>query len=157
MKNVQIIIILLLFSLVGYSQGTGFAVINNKLVWENVFVSSQQNIPILIERNSRLKITSTDGKIYKGTGSNVLYKCGDNSAVFKRGYNFNFEVELVEGKYRVTVANITFNTKIKTPGEKHFIENGKLKPDDLTNADLSCMNIYFDRVFSTSTSLKNKS
>jgi hypothetical protein len=157
MKKVQLLIILLLFSLSGYSQITGFAVINNKLVWENVFVATQQNIPALIERNSRLKIMYTDGKMYKGTGTNVLYKCGDNSNVFKNGYNFNFGAELVEGKYRITVTNINFNTKAKTTAEKHFIEAGKIKQDELTIADLSCLQLYFDRVFSVSTVLKNKS
>lgn len=156
MKNIQFVIILLFFCVTGYSQATEFAVIDNKLIWENVFVADGQNISMLVERNSRLKIISSDGKVYKGVGSKVLYKCGENSATLRKGYNFTFEIELVEGKYRVTVSDITFNTKVKTTAEKHFMEAGKLKQDEVSVADMSCLQVYFGKVFAPFTTLKNK-
>lgn len=160
MKTTKLLIFLFLFVLQGYSQATGFALINNKVVWENVFVSDQQNIPALIARHSRLKITSTDGKIYKGVGKNIIYKCSDTSATLNKGYSFNFEVELVEGKYRVTITNIVFNTTGKTGktlADTYFLSDSKLKQDAVANADMVCLEGYFNRIFSTSTTLKNRS
>jgi hypothetical protein len=160
MKTINFFIILFLFALQGYAQATGFAVISNKVVWENVFVSDQQNIPALIARHSRLKVTSTDGKVYKGVGKNIIYKCSDTSATLKKGYSFNFEVELVEGKYRVTISGIVFNTTGKTgktQADTYFVTDGKLKQDAAVVADMTCLEGYFNRIFSTSTTLKNRS
>nr|WP_322625846.1 hypothetical protein [uncultured Flavobacterium sp.] len=160
MKATKFLIILFLFALQGYAQATGFAVISNKVVWENVFVSDQQNISALIARHSRLKVTSTDGKVYKGVGKNIIYKCSDTSATLNKGYSFNFEVELVEGKYRVTITGIVFNTTGKTgktQADAYFINDGKLKQDTLVVADMTCLEGYFNRIFSTSTTLKNRS
>lgn len=160
MKATKLLIFLFLIALQGYAQATGFAVISKKVVWENVFVSDQQNIPALIARHSRLKVTSTDGKVYKGVGKNIIYKCSDTSATLNKGYSFNFEVELVEGKYRVTITGIVFNTTGKTgktQADMYFVTDGKLKQDAPVVADMTCLEGYFNRIFSTSTTLKNRS
>ena len=107
-----------------------------------------------------MKVTSTDGKVYKGVGKNIIYKCSDTSATLNKGYSFNFEVELVEGKYRVTITGIVFNTTGKTgktQADAYFINDGKLKQDTLVVADMTCLEGYFNRIFSTSTTLKNRS
>lgn len=159
MKTTKLLIFLLFFAFQSRAQATGFAVIENKLVWENVFVSGHESIQALLSKRSRLKVVSAKGKVLKGTGKNIIYKCSDTSLVLSKGYGFVFEVELVDGKYRVTVSSILFNLKKgrkNISAENHFLVDGKIKDDEASNADLTCLDSYLNRVFSSKSSVKNK-
>lgn len=162
MRKFTFFIFLFLISISGFSQATGFAVANNQLVWENVFVSNEMNVPSLIGRHSKMKIVSSDGTIYKGVAKDILISsCTDASKIFKYGVNFSFEIELSDGKYRVTVSDIIFNNqkkgKTKTPAEKSFVVSGKTKSTVEAVNDLTCLETYFNKVFTMMVIYKNRS
>lgn len=157
-----LLIVLFSFSLSGFAQENNFLVSSSKLIWENVFISSETNIPNLIARHSRLKITSANDAIYKGKGIDVRNTCPGTSDFLKDDLSFDFEIELRDGKYRVTITNLLFAKKNKkqkatTPGEKYLLSEGEVKTDDITNADLICLENYFTKLFSMNTAYKSKS
>lgn len=151
------IIFLMLFSVHCWAQSDGFAMRNKNLVWENVIISSETNIPGLIERHPRLKITSSNKSVYKGTGSHVKNTCPGVSAFMENELSFNFEIELGDGKYRVTVSDLVYHTgKSKATAEKLLLEKGGLKQDATTKTDLDCLGAYFNRIFAMTMVYKNK-
>ena len=105
---------------------------DSKVVWENVFISSETNIPNVIARHSRLKVTSSADNVYKGRGIDVRNTCPGTSSFFKDDLSFDFEIELRDGKYRVTITNMVYSKKFKkqkivTPAEKYFLSDEFLK------------------------------
>lgn len=158
MKKIVVTFLLLFITVYSYSQTTGFSLLKGKLVWENVYISKEPNVAALIARNSRLKITSVNGSLYKGTGTGLNKVCAGTSKVLSGGYNFNFEIELSQAKYRVTLFFISFNKgKKKLLAENHFLEKGKLKQTKEAKADLKCMEDYFIKIFEQVTVYKNRS
>jgi len=154
--------VLFLFSFSCFAQGNNFIVENEKLVWENVFISSETNIPNLIGRHSRLKIISSDGALYRGKGIELRNTCPGTSDFLKEDYSFDFEIELRDGKYRVTITNIVFSKKAKKPkstvaAESYFFESGKIKQDAVTTANLACVETYITKLFSPIMAYKSKS
>lgn len=142
-----------------YSQVENFAIQGKNLVWENVYISNEANIPQLVERHSSLKVISQKGNLFKGTGSSVKCSCAEASPLLDNPFNFNFEIELRGDKYRVTLTNFTFSDKSKKTKKatNYFIEKNALKTDENTKNDLSCLNNYFNRIFSMTVYYKNKS
>lgn len=147
-------VIIFFVSLSVYGQSNSFLASNNKVVWENVFITNEAKIPELIARHSRLKIVSSDQNIYKGTATEMRNSCPETSAFMKDAFSFDFEIEISDGKYRVTVTNIVF-TKNKgkqaknTTAESYFIKNGELQTTGTLTADLNCLDTYFNRIFNT--------
>ena len=156
------IILILLFSFSCYSQATNFIVSKEKLVWENVFISNETNIPGIIARHSRLTIFSSANTIYTGKATDLKNTCPGTSDFIKDDLSFNFEIELRDGKYRVTISNLVFCNKVKdkkinTPAEKYFIEKSSLKPGTVMQTDLGCLENYFIKLFSARMTYKNRS
>jgi len=150
------------FSLSCLAQETNFLVSDSKVVWENVFISSETNIPNVIARHTRLKIISSADNIYKGKGIDVRNTCPGTSGFFKDDLSFDFEIELRDGKYRVTVTNMVFSKKVKkqkmqTPAEKYFLTDEVLKTGGENTVDFTCLENYFTKLFSMTMVYKNKS
>jgi len=155
-------IVLFSFSLSCLAQESNFLVSDNKVVWENVFISSETNIPNVIARHTRLKITSSANNVYKGRGIDVRNTCPGTSSFFKDDLSFDFEIELRDGKYRITISNMVFSKKIKktktaTPAEKYFLADEVLKTGEEANVDFTCLENYFTKLFSMTMVYKNKS
>ena len=153
------ILLLLLFSISCYAQNS-FVAVSHKVVWENVFISEEINIPQLLERHVRLSIVSSDGNSYKGKGTLIKNTCPGTSDFMKDNLNFNFEIQQSEGKYSVTITDITFTTakgKNKMhPLEKYLIDRkGNLKQDTQSQADANCLDAYFTRIFGMKKRYKN--
>ena len=162
MKKAFLFILFFSFSIGCMAQSTNFVVSSNKLVWENVFISSETNIPNLLARHTRLKITSGNGSIYNGNGVNLRNTCPGTSDFLKDDFSFNFEIEVREGKYRVTISDIVFCKKAKvkkntTGAEKYLVDNDNLKTGDKADTDLTCLENYFTKLFSATTIYKNRS
>ena len=155
------ILLFLLFSVSCLAQENNFSITNDNIIWENVFITSQTNIPELLSRHSRIKIASASGSLYKGTGTGIRNKCAGTSDYMSREFNFDFEIEISEGKYRVTVFNIKYAEKPKkaafTKLEKFLLENNAMKQDAKANNDIMCLNTYFNRTFTNTMVFKNKS
>lgn len=158
MKKLLLLTLSVLFGLSAYSQENSFAVLNNHLVWEDVIIAPEANIPAIITRHSKLKITSTEGNIYRGKAMGLSSSCNDSSKILKNEYNFDFEIELSEGKYRVTVTNIVFKGKRGGKADNFYIEKYPGK-SVLANADadLNCLDAYFIKLFTMTTVYKTKS
>ena len=163
MKKIVFVLLLLFCSLSGFSQANSFIVSNEKLIWENVFISDETNIPAIIARHVRLKITSTQGGVYKGTGTQLKNTCPGTSDFLKDEFSFDFEIELREGKYRVTISKLIFLKKIGKGkpeqlmgAEKALVINGELKQDDKTMHDILCLDNYFNKIFTMTSSYKNR-
>lgn len=152
---------LLLFLAINcYSQSTSFGVRNEKLFWENVYISNETNIPQLLKRHSKLKIDSASKNIYKGHATSLKNTCEDASPYLNNEFNFNFEIELREDKYRVTITKLVFKnekkSRSKTTGfEVYYVENGLVKSS--SKEDFECLEAYFNRIFSFTTLYKSKS
>lgn len=162
MKNVFLVIVLFSFSIGCMAQSNNFVASNNKVIWENVFISSETNITNLLARHTRLKITSANGDIYKGQGVNLRNTCPGTDDFLKDDFNFNFEIEVREGKYRVTISDIVFSKKAKgkknsTPSEKYLLDTTELKAGEKAEADFTCLENYFIKLFSATTIYKNRS
>lgn len=162
MKKVFLVIVFFSFSIGCMAQSNNFVVANSKISWENVFISSETNITNLLARHSRLKITSANGDIYKGVGVNLRNTCPGTDDFLKDDFNFNFEIEVREGKYRVTISDIVFYKKAKskknsTPSEKYFIDKTEIKTGEKSEADFTCLENYFIKLFSATTIYKNRS
>ena len=161
MKKIALFI-LFFVSLAATAQSNSFTVSNNKLVWENVFISNEANIPTLVARHTRLKITSSNTAIFKGTGTELRNSCPGTSAFLKGSFSFDFEIEVSDGKYRVTITNLIFNkTKKKgsknTNAEVYLIKDGNLLSDETAQADLTCLDNYFNKIFTMTMLYKNRS
>ncbi len=152
----------LLLSFSCFSQENNFIADGGKIIWENVFINSESNIPNIIGRHSRLKIISSEQSLYKGKGFELRNTCPGTSEFLKDDFSFDFEIELKDGKYRVTLSNIVFSKVLKkqkstTPAEAYFLERGKIKDIPATQADLICMENYIIRLFSPIMAYKSKS
>jgi len=161
MKRIVLVIILFV-SLAVSAQSNSFIASNNKLVWENVFISNETNIPSLIARHTRLKITSFTATVYKGTGNDLRNTCPGASAFMKDDFSFDFEIEISDGKYRVTVSNLVFKKAKKKAGKKtaaetYFIKDGDIIINDVIATDLTCLDSYFNKIFTMTAVYKNRS
>jgi hypothetical protein len=80
----------------------------------------------------------------------------------KDAFSFDFEIEVSDGKYRVTITNLVFKklkaktAKAKT-AENYFIKEGKLITEKQVQAALTCLDTYFNKIFSATTVYKNRS
>lgn len=159
MKKKAFIIALFLFAIISNAQSTGFSAVGGKLLWENVFITSETNIPAIIQRHSRLKIISEKGPLYKGTATGVGSSCPETSKILKSEYNFDFEIEVAEGKYRVTVSNIRFTGKGKASTEagKYYITNNELTATNIAEKDLACIDAYLNKIFTMTFIYKSRS
>lgn len=152
------LIFFLLLSVSCWSQTTGFVARHKNLVWENVVITNETNIPALIARHPRLAITSSNKTLHKGTGTLFKNTCPGASAFMDFEFSFDFEIEAGDGKYRVTVSNLVYHTVKgkKTAAEKYFLEKGLLKHDEISNKDLNCLDAYLNRIFTMTQLYKNK-
>jgi len=155
-------LVLFSFSVNCIAQDANFLVNNGKVMWENVFISSETNIPNIIARHARLKILSSANNVYKGKGVDVRNTCPGTSAFFKDDLSFDFEIELRDGKYRVTITNMVFAKKVKkikttTPAEKYFLVVDALKTGAEAEVDYACLENYFNKLFSMNMTYKTKS
>lgn len=154
-------LVLLFLTINCFSQSNSFGVRNEKLFWENVYISNESNIPQLIKRHSKLKIDSVSSTIYRGHATSLKNTCDGASTLLDAEFNFNFEIEIREGKYRVTITKLTFVGKknksknITVESELYFVENGAVKSS--AGKDLNCLENYFNRIFSFTTLYKSKS
>lgn len=155
-------LVLFSFSVSCIAQDTNFLVNDGKLMWENVFISSESNIPNIIARHTRLKVLSSFNNIYKGKGIDIRNTCPGTSAFFKDDLSFDFEIELRDGKYRVTITNMVFAKKVKklktiTPAEKYLLLDSALKTGGEAELDYACLENYFNKIFSMNLAYKTKS
>lgn len=153
------VLFFLLFSVSCFAQVNNFYAKNNTLVWENVIISDQNNIPELIQRHPRLSITP--GTSYKGKGTEIRHTCEGCSSYMDNEFSFDFEIKLSEGKYSVTVYNLVYklmpqknNLKKTVTADSIILKNGAVRKD--INEDLACLDRYFNKIFSMTRVYKNK-
>lgn len=154
-------LILFLFVFQAHAQSSGFAVRNNILVWENIYVSDEAEVARILERHPRLKITSHKGNIFKGVVKNSKNSCpGTSPGLVDAEINFSFEIEKSAGIYRVTITNVKVlphgKSKKTAAAESYFLEKGIIKTGTQATTDLSCLEGMFNRMFTATNSLKNK-
>ncbi len=155
------VLFFLLFSVSCLAQVNNFYAKNNTLVWENVIISDQDNIPELIQRHPRLSIISVSGTSYKGKGAEIRHTCEGCSSYMDNELSFDFEIRLSEGKYSVTVSNLIYKSvpqkeslkKIET-ADNIILKNGSIRED--IDEDLNCLDRYFSKIFSMTRVYKNK-
>jgi|GEM_PF-1926000 len=158
MKKTVLLLVCVFYTLSALSQGNNFAVADGKLVWENVIISQEINIPAIVARHSKLTITGAEGSIYKGKATRLSSSCGNTSKILKNEYGFNFEIEMSEGKYRVTITNIVFAGKRGGRAEGFYIDKLQGKPVHANaGADLTCLDAYFTKLFTMTRLYKTKS
>jgi len=151
------ILLLLLFTIGSRAQVSGFVVSDNMLIWENIFITSESNIPALIGRHPRLEVISSANNIYKGKGVLVKNTCPGTSSFMDNEFSFDFEIETGEGKYRVTVANIVYHKNKRNIGaEKYFLTKGAVKAGKSNQKDLECLETYLNRLFTNTMLYKNR-
>jgi hypothetical protein len=141
--------VLFFVSVAVQAQSTSFLESSNKLVWENVYITAEENVSAFISRHVKLTITSSNENIFKGRGEGIRSSCPETSAFMKDNFSFDFEIEISDGKYRVTVTNIVLTKKSgkKATAEAYFIKNGEILTDGTLSADLSCIDAYFNKIF----------
>lgn len=128
------------------------------MLWENVFVTDENNVAAILEMHPSLVIQSQNGNVYKGIASNVKNSCpGISNAFTDAKYSFNFEIEKSAGMYRVTISKLKIlqtGKKQSLPVENYVLEKGVIKHN--AASDLSCLDALFNRIFSATAFLKNK-
>ena len=161
MKKVVFLFLFILLSVSGFAQVSNFYAKNNALVWENVIITDQGNIPELIQRHPRLSITSVSGDSYKGKGTEIRHTCEGCSPYMDNELSFDFEIKLSEGKYSVTVYNLIYklkpqdnNSKKTVTADEMILKSGVVRKD--VEEDLACLNRYFSKIFSMTRVYKNK-
>lgn len=141
-----------------FAQDTNFMVKNNVVVWENVYITNETNIPETLGRHPRLLLEPQSGNLYKGKGAEIKNTCPGVSVYMDNEMSFRFEAEKSDGKYRVTVYDIKFNEKGgKAAIEKYLLNKGNFKKTDQAKADMQCLDSFFKRMFTLTQALKNKS
>jgi hypothetical protein len=141
----------------GFSQSHNFSAKNNSITWENVFISNETNIAAVLAKHPRLTITTSAGKLHKGSAKKVKNTCPGTSAYMNEEMSFNFEIEESSGKYRVTVTDIKFTKNGKTSkAETYLLANGSVQTDEQAQKDIACLENYFNRTFTLTQLLKNK-
>lgn len=156
MKKVLLLFIFFISFSKAFSQDN-FVALDNKLVWETVFINNEPNIAGILQKHSKFKITEGKDGIYTGKAAKMSSNCDSQSKALNHEYDFDFEIEVSEGKYRVTITNIVFKGKGGAKAEKFFLEKGEVKSTKAVEADLTCLDTYFTKLFSMTTVYKNKS
>lgn len=153
MKAIVTCLFVFVFSVL---QSTNFLVLDDKIVWENVFITDDDIIS-LIKKNPGLKIESKTENIYKGHAIGLKNTCAETSDFLNYEYLFDFEIEVSKGKYRATVTNLRFKESKNNiyTSENFFLDKKELKSDPKSEADLICIDGFFNRMF-TNTIYKNK-
>ncbi|AXG74595.1 hypothetical protein DVK85_10255 [Flavobacterium arcticum] len=153
------VIFFFLFSISCFAQVHNFYVKNNSLVWENVIITNQDNIPEFIAHHPRLSIASSNHS-YKGKGTEIRHTCEGCSSYMDNELSFDFEIKLREGKYSIIVYNLIYTVMSQENHRKIIIadsimlKKGGIRND--LNKDLTCLDIYFNRIFSMTGIYKNK-
>lgn len=132
------------------------AVDKNSVVWENVYISEDNNVADYLSRHPRLKVESYTAGLLKGTGLMLKNNCADAPSD-TRYVSFNFEVQATGNKYRITVSNIVFGAKKTTKAETIFMTAGVLRSDAHSKEAIDCLDSFFNRLFARAQTVKNKS
>lgn len=151
--------VFILFTVTCWSQSNNFLLKDNKLIWENVYITNQENIAALISNHPQLQINSVSGNIYKGTGTKMKIICDGTSSFMDNDLSFTFEIEVRDGKYRVSVYDMVYTKsgkKKKIYPEKYIVKNGAIKPAKEAVNDLACLDSYFNKIFTLALVYKNK-
>lgn len=155
MKSIILFLLILPFS--GHAQVSSFVAADSSLIWENIFITNESNIPALIARHPRLEVISSSNNVYKGKGTLVKNTCPGTSSFMDNEFSFDFEIETGEGKYRVTVTSIIYHKNKKTVGaEKYFTDKGAIKTGKGVQKDLECLDAFFNRLFTRTMLYKNR-
>lgn len=143
------LLVLLLISTFAFSQDHSFTIQNDYVVWQKVFDGSSDQI-----FNPKLK----DGQALNFE----INRCKGTSSYMYFDVNFDYQIEDKEGRYRITVTNITFTdaiqhvllktsaNPIKTDFEDYIIRNkdGEFRKGNIHQTNLKCLDDFLTKTFS---------
>lgn len=124
----KLIILFTFFSVFSYAQIENFSINNRVLQWQKIYNTEHEPTKLIeiIKSNSKIKIeniseNSINGTFenftmdYKGAGSNYM-----TTSLYLNEFNTytgKFKIDFKEGKYRVTIDNVSFKgTNIEISG-----------------------------------------
>lgn len=154
---------ILLFTSICYCQDINykrFSIENKQIVWQNIYQKdSIQNIEAL-KKNLNLVFTNLNS----GYSKNQKLRCSGIAIYMMDIFQFNFQIEEKENKYRIRISNIAFNDNIElnlgsvqTTNKINLLEDFELKTKDYkfrknsqSKKNMECLDQYLLELINTS-------
>lgn len=148
-------LLLLLVCLPAFAQ-TGFKVEDKALVWQGVFSASNADISKIFDKDPNIQVSGFIDNMYKGMANEVQNTCDGGTALMKNKIKFDFVILTDPNGYVVKVRNLKIIEKfgpmqtrtVAKIGESYFVDNGALKTDNTSQANMACVNNFFAALFS---------
>jgi hypothetical protein len=150
MKKIAILAVLLINTWV-FAQEHHFKAERKEVTWQLAYKSSDAEILKLIDKNHTKVIVNYDNSTGKGVKLNC--DCKGGGWYFEQAFDLDFEVEIKDSKYLVTVSSILFEseseTNPKTPVENYFLRIGQnvFHPTEKNKINMMCLDAYLTKLF----------
>lgn len=155
------VLFLFLISISAFAQEHHFTSERQIVTWQNSYETTETDILKLIDKNHPK--VDVDYQKSTGSGRSLNCKCDGTSFYLDSDFNMNFEVEIKEGKYRVTVNDIVFDSEAETESNNDRLEFFVLRmgqnafhktKQNLKN--LICIDQYLTKLFTIPNSKESK-
>lgn len=149
MKKILFFIVLLTSA--SYAQEHHFKAERKEVTWQLAFKTDDPEILKKIDKNHTKLIVNYDNSTGKGMKMNC--DCKGGGWYFEQAFDIDFEVEIKDSKYLVTVSSILFEseseTNPKTPVENYFLRIGQnvFHTTEKNKINMMCLNTYFTKLF----------
>lgn len=152
--------LLLWFSVTTLTAQENFTVDNDQISWQKVYETelSKQEIQEQLRQHPAL---SQIAENFSGTAKPTALNCEQSQAIYMR-YPLQFfsNIEVKEGKYRVTVSRIEFIPEVSAevfgietnnnpePWEDYAVKNsGEFRSNKMVQNSMNCIDLYLTELF----------
>jgi hypothetical protein len=147
----KILFLASLFCTISFAQEHHFKAERKEVTWQLAYKSSEPEILKIIDKShGKISANYTDST---GKGSKLNCDCKGGGWYFEQAFDIDFEVQIKDGSYIVTVSNIQFESesevKPKTPIENYFLRIGQnvFHPTEKNKINMLCLDKYFTKIF----------
>lgn len=147
----KIVLLALFMCSVTFAQEHHFKAERKEVTWQLAYTSSEAEILKLIDKNHTKVLINYDNSTGKGVKLNC--DCKGGGWYFEQAFDLDFEVEIKDSKYLVTVSSILFDseseTNPKTPVENYFLRIGQnvFHTTDKNKINMMCLDAYLTKLF----------
>ncbi len=142
----------LFLSFASFAQEHHFTAERQIVTWQNSYETTETDILKLIDKNHPK--VQVDLQKSTGSGRSLNCKCEGTSFYLDSDFNMNFEVEIKDGKYRVTVNDIIFDSEAETESMNDRLEFFVLRMGQSTfhktkqnQKNMICIDKYLTNLF----------
>lgn len=147
----KMLFLIVLISSVTFAQDHHFKAERKEVTWQLAYKSTDPEILKMIDKNhTKLSVKYDDST---GKGVKLNCDCKGGGWYFEQAFDIDFEVEIKESQYIVTVSSILFESESdlnpKTRVENYFLRIGQnvFHPTDKNKINMMCLDKYLTKLF----------